>query len=234
MHKVHIPEDAIERGRAMRGTEHILAEIDPKKTAHIIVDLQNGFMQPGAPVEVPGVRDIVGNVNKISNALRSAGGLNVFLRFTYDGGEPLPWRMMYEKYTQASYATMMREAFTPGADYHALWSGLDVRAEDAIVDKTRFSAFIPGTCSLHDLLQGRGIDTLIITGTVTNCCCESTARDAMQMNYGIIFVTDGNGAFTDAEHNATLTSMAAIFADVMTTDEVLGAIGGAESERSAA
>ena len=59
---------------------------------------------------------------------------------------------------------------------------------------------------------------------MTNCCCESTARDAMQMNYNIIFVADGNAALTDAEHNATLSSMVAIFADVMSAEEVIGVV----------
>ncbi len=74
------------------------------------------------------------------------------------------------------------------------------------------------------MLQERGIDTLIITGTLTNCCCESTARDAMQMNYKIIFVADANAALTDAAHNATLDNMLMLFADVMTTQEVLSAV----------
>ena len=77
---------------------------------------------------------------------------------------------------------------------------------------------------MHEYLQERGIDTLIITGTLTNCCCESTARDAMQMNYKIIFVADANAALTDAAHNATLDNMLMLFADVMTTEEVLTAV----------
>jgi ureidoacrylate peracid hydrolase len=77
---------------------------------------------------------------------------------------------------------------------------------------------------MHDELQARGIDTLIITGTLTNCCCESTARDAMQMGYKIIFVSDANATLSDAEHNATLISMTTIFADVMDTKHLLGVI----------
>ena len=77
---------------------------------------------------------------------------------------------------------------------------------------------------MHQILQDRGIDTLIVTGTVTNCCCESTARDAMQLNYKVIFVSDGNAALSDAEHNATLNNMCALFADVMSTEEVVSAL----------
>ena len=102
------------------------------------------------------------------------------------------------------------------------------QASDIYVDKTRFGAFVPGASRLHETLQARGIDTLIVTGTLTNCCCESTARDAMQMNYKLIFVTDANAALSDTAHNATLDNMCMIFADVRPTSEVLEVI-----ERSA-
>ena len=92
--------------------------------------------------------------------------------------------------------------------------------------KNRFGAFVPGSSDLHPLLQARNIDTLIITGTATNVCCESTARDAMMMNYKVIFVSDGTATFNDDEHNATLGIMLAMFADVMTTDEVVDRLAG--------
>jgi len=118
----------------------------------------------------------------------------------------------------------MQAAFGPGSHHFALRPQLDVQPSDWIVDKTRFSAFVPGACDLHERLRSAGIDTLIITGTLTNCCCESTARDAMQLNYKVIFVSDSNAALTDVEHNATLNNMCALFADVMSTEEVVAAL----------
>ena len=78
------------------------------------------------------------------------------------------------------------------------------------------------------------IETMIITGTLTNCCCESTARDAMQMGYNVIFVTDGNATLSDLEHNATLLSMNAIFADLKTAEEVVAIARAAGSVTTAA
>ena len=128
----------------------------------------------------------------------------------------------------------MIDTFGPDCHGFALWPGLDVKPDDLIVDKTRFGAFVPGSSQLHEILQARGIDTLIITGTATNVCCESTARDAMQMNYKVIFVADGNAARTDAEHNATLDNMVVLFADVMTTGELVGFLDKAAAMRQAA
>ena len=143
--------------------------------------------------------------------------------FTTPVGALQDWSSFYNRFpTQIRKAH--QEAFAPGAHYWQLWPQLDIREPDLKVDKGRFAAFIPGTCDLHQLLQDRDIDTLIVTGTLTNCCCESTARDAMQLNYKVIFVSDGNAALSDAEHNATLNNMCALFADVMSAEEVVSAL----------
>ncbi len=234
MHKIDIPFEILERSRRARGRDHFLSVLDLARTAHIVVDLQNGFMAEGALVEVPVAREIVPNVNTITAAMREAGGLNVYLRYTYDESEPLSWTAWYSTCLDQDYSLQLKQAFKPGAAPWQLWAGLDVRTGDLIVDKTRFSAFVPGTCTLHEVLQARGIDTLIVTGTLTNCCCESTARDAMQRNYKVIFVSDGTAAVTDAEHNATLCNMVALFADVMTTEEVASLIRASSSRRGAA
>jgi ureidoacrylate peracid hydrolase len=96
-----------------------------------------------------------------------------------------------------------------------------VRSSDLIIDKTRFSAFLPGASTIDAVLRARGIDTVVIAGTLSNVCCESSARDAMMLNYRLVFVSDANAALTDAEHNATLNNMVSVFGDVRGTDEVL-------------
>ncbi|HEU0220946.1 MAG TPA: isochorismatase family protein [Paracoccaceae bacterium] len=78
------------------------------------------------------------------------------------------------------------------------------------------------------------MDTLVITGTLINCCCESTAPDAIQRNYREMFVTDGNATHSDWEHNATLCNMMAILADLQSTDDVLAAIAAGAGQASAA
>ena len=118
-----------------------------------------------------------------------------------------------------------RAAFTPGAHYHQLWPALDVATSDMVVDKHRFSGFTHGTCELHNLLQTRGIDTLIISGTLTNCCCESTARDAMQHNYRVIMAADANAALSDQEHAATLHILAMVFADLRSSEQLVAMLG---------
>ena len=99
--------------------------------------------------------------------------------------------------------------------------------EDEIVKKYRFSAFLPGASDLPARLRARGFDTVLITGTVTNVCCESSARDAMMSNFRVIMVSDGNAALTQAEHEASLTAFYLTFGDVMDTDMIIGLMTGA-------
>ncbi|HEU4651776.1 MAG TPA: isochorismatase family cysteine hydrolase [Croceibacterium sp.] len=210
----------LERLAATRGgARNAFAAIDPVRTAHLVIDLQNGFMEPGAPVEVPEARTIVDNVNRLSAAVREGGGLNVFVRFTTPGDGDPAWPVFYERMGLA--ADGHRTAFAAGAHHWQLWPALDVRPEDAVIEKTRFSAFTPGASGLDALLRGLGIDTVIVSGTLTNCCCESTARDAMQLNYRVLMAADANAALSDAEHAATLHILAMVFADLHATDELV-------------
>jgi ureidoacrylate peracid hydrolase len=234
MHKIEMSHEVLNRIKRLRSAFHIFDNLDPARTAHIIVDLQNGFMEPGATVELPIARDIVPNVNKICRAVCAAGGINVFVRFLIDEQTQRSWSSYFTDFASPERRQAMIETFGRNCHGFALWPGLDVKPQDLIVDKTRFGAFVPGSSQLHKILQERGIDTLIITGTATNVCCESTARDAMQMNYKVIFVADGNAALTDAEHNATLNNMVLRFADVMTTAELVGFLDRAAAIRQAA
>src|SRR5271169_5873152 len=84
MHKIAISQAAIDRVLKRRESLHVFADIDPTRTAHIVGDLQNGFMAPGRPVEIAAAREIVPNVNRISAAVRAAGGLVVYIQNTID------------------------------------------------------------------------------------------------------------------------------------------------------
>src|SRR5690348_15650365 len=72
MHKIAIPREAVDRVLRLRESLHVFGDINASRTALIVVDLQNGFMAPGQPAEIPVAREIIPNVNRISAALRSA------------------------------------------------------------------------------------------------------------------------------------------------------------------
>ena len=173
MHKIELSPEVLKRVyNEYRGTLHMFENLDPRRTAHIIVDLQNGFMEVGATVELPIARDIVPNVNEICKAVRAAGAINIFIRYLIDEPTHKAWSTWFTDFASSERAKAMNETFGRGCHGFELWPGLDVQSDDLIVDKTRFGAFVPGSSKLHEILQERGIDTLIITGTATNVCCE--------------------------------------------------------------
>ena len=77
---------------------NVFETIDPRRTAHVVVDMQNGFMELGAPVEVPAARGIVDQINAISRALRASGGTNMFLRYTTPADWETGWSVFWERF----------------------------------------------------------------------------------------------------------------------------------------
>jgi ureidoacrylate peracid hydrolase len=218
MHKVAIPQAVVDRVVARHGREHVHAGLDPAKTALVVVDMQNAFMMPGvAHAPCLTAQDIVPNINRLAQAVRDTGGAVVWIKTAYTDDTLENWSTLYDmlgaKGTEKRAAALAR-----GSKGYELWATLDVQADDLTVEKNRYSAFIQGSSDLADVLHARGLDTLLITGTVTNVCCESTARDAMMLNFKTIMLTDGNAAVTDEDHNASLAGFYLIFGDVMSTD----------------
>ena len=111
------------------------------------------------------------------------------------------------------------ESLEPGRQ--RVWPGLKTEADDIVVVKNRYSALVPGSSSLERVLRNLGVDTLLIAGTKTNVCCESTARDAMMLDFKVVLVSDCCAALSDDEHRATLETHIQQFGDVATADEVL-------------
>jgi ureidoacrylate peracid hydrolase len=224
MHKIMIPPAIVARVIERRGRAHVYDDLDPAKTALVVIDMQNAFMMPGMAHSLcPAAQDIVPNINRLAAAVRETGGTVVWVRTTFTEQALRDWSIYFEMVTPERGRKRI-EALTSGSRGHAFWAGLDRRAEDLVVEKTRFSAFIQGSSDLQDVLRARGLDTVVVTGTLTNVCCESTARDAMMLNIKTVMVSDGNAAPTDAEHNASLVAFYLTFGDVLSTDEVISCL----------
>jgi ureidoacrylate peracid hydrolase len=224
-----IPDEVVRRVVERRGGEHCFGELDPRKTALVVIDLQHAFMNDAVGHAVcAAARDIVPAVNRLASTVRRTGGGVFWVRMTHEEHCLDDWSVAFAIATPASRQKRIA-ALTKGSPGWQLWPDLDVRPEDEIVDKYRYSGFLPGTSDLADRLRGRGFDTLLITGTVTNVCCESSARDAAMLNFRTVMVSDGNAASTRAEHEASLTAFYNVFGDVMDTDMIIAALerGGA-------
>ena len=224
MHKVTIPQSVIDDVVRSRGREHVFDTLDPAKTALIVVDMQNGFMLKGvAHALCEEAIEIVPNINSLADAVRRTGGAVVWIQTAATQETLQSWSVNVEMNGPERTAHRF-DSLGPGTKGYELWAGLEVKPDDLKVQKTRFSAFIQGSSNLEAVLRARGIDTVIITGTVTNVCCESTARDAMMRNFRTIMVTDANAATSDELHNASLAAFYLKFGDIMPTEMVIASL----------
>jgi ureidoacrylate peracid hydrolase len=221
MHKTEIHPDAVSRIMQRRGKLHVHETIDPKRTALVVIDMQVAFLEPGLPSEVPLARAIVPSINRLAAALRRTGGTVVWVYSTFSEKTFKEWSSFFGATYSGPFARKVAENLFEGAPGHKLWPQMQTEPGDLWVEKNRFSCFLPGASDIEAKLRERGIDTVLITGTLTNVCCESSARDAMMRNFQVIMVSDGNATYTDAIHNASMTSLAITFADIMSVDEIV-------------
>lgn len=220
-HDVKIPDYVIERIMAKRGRLEVFDRFEAAKTAFLIIDMQNFYV-----AEVDTAKSIVPNVNRLAAACREKGVpvFWVIMTVAEREGAPSQWSLYHDHFFTEAKGANHRNSLSEGASGHEIYPELDVQDGDTIVHKKRFSPFIVGSSDLHERLQALGIENLIVAGTATNMCSESTARDAMMLDYKVIMVEDANAARYDDDHLAGLTSFYQSFGDVRTTDDTIGLI----------
>jgi len=224
MHKTHIPDWTTERGKALNH----FPIFDLATTALLVIDMQNLFVHEEQPMGNPHARDIVPNINRIVRAVRDGGGRVFWIRHTFSDVAPFAvpnWQVSPEN----GWVALGREALRPGQFAHDVYGRLDQASSDVVINKHRASAFERNSSDLDAGLQETGADTIIVTGTYTNACCESTARSASMLDYKVLFIADATATATDEEHNAALLNLRLCFADVVLTDELLKRIGASQS-----
>ncbi|MBT5458259.1 MAG: cysteine hydrolase [Rhodospirillaceae bacterium] len=218
-----LPEH-IEKVRTRDGGAHSVTDLEAGKTALVIVDMQNFYMKEGATSYCPHAQAVVPNVNRLADAVRRFGSPVIWLRNIANAENFKTWSHHYERMTQARIDIRKRELAKDGEGFR-YWHEMDVRETDRKVEKARYSAFIPGTSNLERILSEYGVDTLILCGVATNVCVESTARDAMMLNYRTLIVEDACAANSIDAHETSLNTLYLNFGDVQTTDEVLDNLG---------
>lgn len=225
MHQVSLRQHIIDRVTARRGRVHLFDRLEPAETALAVIDMQNTFLKPGAPVEVPEGRAIVPNINRLTARLRKLGVKVIWVTHansSVDGRSD--WANFFDHFVADDVRRKTIEGLEPGGDGQKIWPELEVTPHDIKIFKNRYSALIAGSSSLERILRSHGVDTLLIAGTKTNVCCEATGRDAMMLDFKTVMISDCCAALSDEEHLATLETFIQQFGDVMTTDEALAAL----------
>ncbi|WP_419883558.1 isochorismatase family protein [Peribacillus sp. B-H-3] len=182
-------------------------QLDFKKTALVIIDLQKGI------TGLPGGSEVVVQSKKLIDKFRENQGFISFVRVDFlDGKDAL-----VPKTDQAASGAMERPS-----DWAEFDPSMEVGPNDHIVTKRQWGAFF-GT-DLDIQLRRRGIDTIVLCGIATNIGVESTAREAFQHGYNQIFITDAMTTFTKEEHEASLTYIFPRIGQLRTTEEFLSQV----------
>ncbi|MCC6474906.1 MAG: cysteine hydrolase [Burkholderiales bacterium] len=230
MHNLNIDPWFLDRAKKSRdGRLNAHELLEPRKTALAVVDMQNYFVAEGMPACIPEARTTVPNINRLARAVRASGGTVIWIQTEARIALPRDWANRKEAVSAAGWAKRQK-LLSPSGEGFPLYPTCERLPGDETAIKYRYSAFIPHPSELHELLRAHGIDTLLITGTTTSTCCESTARDAANGDYRTIMVSDGLSDHTDALHNHTLGKFLLTFGDVQSSDELITRIEAADRQ----
>jgi nicotinamidase-related amidase len=188
-------------------------QLNPGRSALLVVDMQVFFLDPASPTFTCGGEAILPNVGRLVQAFRQAKRPVIFTRHVHhpdhlDSGIMGWW-----------WQGMCLEG-SPESEVHPALAPLPGEKQ---VLKHRYSAFY--NTDLETVLRCLKVEDLVVTGVMSNLCCESTARDAYFRDYRVFFLADGSGSVSEELHLATLLNLAFGFAYVTTTDTVLSQLG---------
>jgi nicotinamidase-related amidase len=198
-------------------------DLDLATTALVVVDMQNDFVRQSAPLEVPDARGTIHNHQRLLKCFRDSASVVVFTRFIAGPKQTLIWNWssVLKPPTCCCWPGFMRtygdvEGQRDGA---AVIDELKPLPTELQIDKYNYGAF--HRTNLLDSLTARDIDTVVVTGTVTQICVDETARGAFREGLKTVMVSDAVSSFDPMLHEATLANFAMKFGWVMTTDQIL-------------
>lgn len=189
-----------------------LDKLDPTKTALVVIDLQNGVV--AMPVAPHSAAAVVSRTSDLATAFRNAKS-PVFLvrvKFAADGKDSIP-----------TIVDQPRVAPNPLPEgWSEIVAELGPRDGDVVITKKNWGAFYGTELELQ--LRRRGIDTIVLTGISTNMGVESTARNAHELSFNILFAADAISAMSEADHEYALTRIFPRIGRVSSTTEILAAL----------
>src|SRR5215207_3499459 len=189
----------------------LAAVVDPDHTAVLVVDVEPLFVNMTL---VPPVDQVLPRLSRLLDAAQAAGVLRIFIRSVIPEERwTEPWRQQFSPEMQAANA--------PGSPLNAFHPDFEPQPGDLTLVKDRFSAFM--ATDLATLLQERGIRTVIVAGLITDVCVSSTARDAFQLDFLTVTLSDCTATDSLARHEASLATITDVFGQVCLADDVMGA-----------
>jgi len=208
--------------------DEVLA-LRPASTALLVVDMQRGFVDPGEAMEVPAARESVPRIRALVDVFRAKGRPVVFTEFVYSEAAPLLVGALHPEHRRAAPGAP-RGVGRPSSSCHeddpsvVTVAALAPRPDELVVRKRWYDAFA-GT-PLDGALRARGIDTLVVTGTMTDICVFATVVGAFNREYRVTVVEDAATTLWPEIQRATLDIIGRAYGRVSSAKEVADVVGG--------
>jgi ureidoacrylate peracid hydrolase len=184
--------------------------LKPGKTALLVVDVQNSFIRKDSPNEIKSIGPNLAKLKGFIDFCRNTGLKIIYTRHAFDKKlSPIEAKL---------FPPEMNDDLKMGSRGWEISEKIRPRKGDTIIDKYRYDAFFK--TNLDEVLKSDGIENVIITGTITQVCCESTARSAMFHDYNVIFCSDLNFSFDRQLHDGTLKVIKRSFGEVLSSEEI--------------
>ncbi|MFB6295641.1 MAG: cysteine hydrolase family protein [Halobacteriales archaeon] len=186
-------------------------QLDPDSTAVVVVDMQNGFCHPDGSLYAPASEDAIDPVNDVIETAREAGARVVFTRDVHPE----------EQFADAHYYDEFArwgEHVVEGSWDAELVDGLAVDPGDHVVEKHTYDAF--HNTELEGWLDARGVDDLLVCGTLANVCVLHTAGSAGLRDFRPVLVTDAVGYIEEAHREYALEHADWLFGETVERDDV--------------
>jgi ureidoacrylate peracid hydrolase len=192
---------------------------DRGKCVLIVVDMQNGFITPNgscARIGLP-VQRLEAAIDPTCQAVALARTCKV----------PIIWTRYTFRADFSDGGFMVREKIPGLASERALVAGswdqqiidsLIPHPNELVLDKNRPSSF--HDTGLQDTLRRKGVSDVVVCGVTTNCCVESTVRDASQRDYRTFVLRDAVAEYDENRHREALNSMDALFAHLISIPQL--------------
>jgi nicotinamidase-related amidase len=193
--------------------------------ALMIIDMQNDFVREGAPMEVPDARATIPQNQTLIEFFRKANLPIIYTRYLA-GDHWLLWNWSPELEAPTNACQLGHQRYYTDVDKTLdcadVIEEIYPRQGDHTIDKYGYGAF--HETKLDNLLKNLGVESLIVTGTVTQICVEETARQAFHHGYKTTLVSDAVSSYMPDLHAATLKNFELKFGWVSTTEEIITAL----------
>lgn len=184
-------------------------QLTTDKSALLVIDMQKFFLDPSSPTYTCGSQAIVPNIKRLITAFREKNRPIIYTKHVHDPNLSDAGIMEWW------WAGMILE----GSPESEVCADISPLAGEKVILKHRYSAFY--NTDLETVLRVLKIEDLVITGVMTNLCCESTARDAYYRDYRVFFMADATGAMCEEMHTASLLNLAYGFAQITVADQII-------------